>query len=100
MEQSDEPRSLRTHSILIHVKTTKMSAQNFPSLITPDAQAGLKLAAILASELGEQIQISAKATERPGGTNFLLPAGVPKEITAGILFFAIAAANQGWNGKL
>lgn len=77
-----------------------MPVHKFPSLITPDAEAGLKLAADLAGELGEQIEISAKATERPGGTNFLLPARVPKEITVGILFYAIAAANQGWKGKI
>jgi hypothetical protein len=28
--------------------------------------------------------------------NFLLPPTVPKEIASRILFYAIAAANQGW----
>jgi hypothetical protein len=34
--------------------------------------------------------------EQPGGTNYRLPATIPNEIIAGILFYAIAAANQGW----
>jgi hypothetical protein len=36
---------------------------------------------------------------RPGGMNYLLPASVPKEITSAILFYAIAAANNGWDAK-
>jgi hypothetical protein len=72
---------------------------NFPSLVTPDAQAGLTLAANLAEELGKQLEASIKAGERPGGMNYLLPPRVPKEVTAGILFYAIAAANRGWSEK-
>jgi hypothetical protein len=37
--------------------------------------------------------------ECPGGTNYLLPAAVPKEISAGILFYAIAVAKHGWTSK-
>jgi hypothetical protein len=58
---------------------------SFPSLITSDAKAGLELA----GNLADQLQT----------VNYLLPAPVPKEITASILFFAIAAANQGWPTK-
>ncbi len=72
---------------------------NFPSLVTPDAQTGLTLAANLADELGKQIETSINAVERPGGMNYLLPPSVPKEVTAGILFYAIAAANRGWSEK-
>ena len=32
--------------------------------------------------------------------NYLLPVSVPKEITASILFYAIAAANRGWTDKV
>jgi hypothetical protein len=70
-----------------------------PSLITPDAQAGLALAGQLAVCLHGQIEQATAQVERPGGMNYLLPAPVPKEIIASILFYAIAAANQGWAGK-
>jgi hypothetical protein len=69
------------------------------SLITPDAQAGLTLAGHLADCLHTQIEQGYAKVERPGGMNYLLPAPVPKEIIAGILFYAIAAANGGWTGK-
>jgi hypothetical protein len=71
----------------------------FPSLITFDAQAGLALANSLAGQLQSQMDQASSKVERPGGMNYLLPAPVPKEITAGILFYAIAAANQGWPVK-
>jgi hypothetical protein len=67
-----------------------------PSLITPDAQAGLTLAGRLADCLHTQIEQGNAKVNRPGGMNYLLPAPVPKEIIAGILFYAIAAANGGW----
>ena len=70
-----------------------------PSLITPDAQAGLALAGQLAEKLQAQIEQANAHVEHPGGTNYLLPAAVPKEIIASILFYAIAAANQGWTSK-
>lgn len=69
---------------------------SFPSLITSDPQAGLALAGNLADQLQSQIDQASSKVERPGGMNYLLPAPVPKEITAGILFYAIAAANRGW----
>jgi hypothetical protein len=67
-----------------------------PSLITPDTQAGLTLAGQLADRLQAQIEQANAQVEHPGGTNYRLPATIPKEIIAGILFYAIAAANQGW----
>jgi hypothetical protein len=69
------------------------------SLITPDAQAGLTLAGQLADRLHAQIEEGYAKVERPGGMNYLLRSPVPKEVTAGILFYAIAAANGGWTGK-
>ncbi|MDB6064158.1 MAG: hypothetical protein JWR26_366 [Pedosphaera sp.] len=70
--------------------------QKLPSLITPDAQAGIALASQLADEIHSQQALANSKVERPGGTNFLLPPTVSKEVTSGILFYAIAAANQGW----
>jgi hypothetical protein len=72
---------------------------SFPSLITLDAKAGLELASNLAYQLQTVIEQGSSKVERAGGMNYLLPAPVPKEITASILFFAIAAANQGWPTK-
>jgi len=71
-----------------------MNTTNLPSLITPDASAGLALAGKPAEQL--QGQLASTPAERPGGMNYLQPATVPKEAAAGILFYAIAAANQGW----
>ena len=71
----------------------------FPSLLTPNAQAGMTLATALAEQLHAQIESTITTIPRPGGMNFLVPPTVPREITAGILFYAIAAANQGWPGK-
>lgn len=70
-----------------------------PSLITADAQLGLALAGTLAGQLQSQIDQTGSKVERPGGMNYLATAPVPKEIIAGILFYAIAAANQGWSAK-
>jgi hypothetical protein len=53
----------------------------------------------LADCLHAQIEQGNAKVERPGGMNYLLPAPVPKEITAGILFYAIAVANGGWAGR-
>src|SRR5882672_1045821 len=50
------------------------------SLITPDAHAGLNLAGELAEHLHTQLQAANDRVERPGGTNYLLPPPVPKEI--------------------
>ena len=72
---------------------------SFPSLITSDAKAGLELAGNLADQLQTVIEQGSSKVELPGGMNYLLPAPVPKEITASFLFFAIAAANQGWPTK-
>jgi len=71
----------------------------FPSLITPDTQGGLTLAGQLADRLHAQIEHANAYVERPGGMNYLLPAPVPKEIIASILFYAIAVVNQGWKSK-
>jgi len=69
------------------------------SLITSDAQAGLTLAGQLADCLHAQIEQGNAKADRPGGMNYLLSAPVPKEFTAGILFYAIAVANRGWTSK-
>jgi hypothetical protein len=71
-----------------------------PSLITPDAHTGLNLAGELAERLHTQLQAANDRVERPGGTNYLLPPPVPKEIIASILFYAISAANQGWTEEV
>jgi hypothetical protein len=71
----------------------------FPSLITPDSETGLILAGNLADQLQSQIDQASSKVERPGGMNYLLPLQVPKEIIAGILFYAIATANHGWPVK-
>ena len=68
----------------------------FPSLITPDAQAGLALAGQLATQLHVQMELASAKVDRPGGMNYSLPAPVPKETTVSVLFYAIAAANCGW----
>ena len=68
----------------------------FPNLITPDAKTGLTLAGNLADQLQSQIDQARSNVESPGGMNYLSPAPVSKELTASILFYAIAAANQGW----
>jgi hypothetical protein len=80
-------------------RATKTMKVELPSLITPDAQAGLTLAGQLADCLHTQIEQGNAKVNRPGGMNYLLPAPVPKEIIAGILFYAIASANGGWTGK-
>ena len=69
-----------------------------PTLITPDAQSGLALACKLAGELHTQMDQAASKVEHPGGMNYLLPAPIPQEIIACVLFYAIAAANNGWAG--
>ena len=71
----------------------------FPSLITPDAQTGLALAGELTGQLHAQMEQASAKVELPGGMNYLLPAPVPKEIIASILFYTIAAANSGWTEK-
>ena len=67
-----------------------------PSLITPDAGAGLVLANKLAGKLHAELAQAGSKIERPGGMNFLEPRQVPREFIAAILFYAIASANQGW----
>ena len=76
---------------------TKASA--VPTLITPDAQAGIELAGKLADELREQLDRASSDVERPGGMNYRLPAPVPREIIGSILFYAIATANRGWSNS-
>ena len=68
----------------------------FPSLVTSDAKAGIILACQLAAQLQSHHEQARNAAARPGGTNYLLPPSVPIEIVSGILFYAIAAANNGW----
>ena len=71
-----------------------------PSLITSDALTGLNLAGELAERLHTQLQAANDRVERPGGTNYLLPPPVPKEIIAAVLFYAIFTANQGWTEEV
>lgn len=66
------------------------------SLHTANAQAGLDLANELADHLQTQMENADGNASRPGGTNYLAPQRVPKEIMTGILFYAITMANQGW----
>ncbi len=70
-----------------------------PSLITTDARAGLVLASQLAEELQGRLQEAGSKGERPGGMNYLQPATIPSEVISGILFYAIASANDGWTAK-
>jgi hypothetical protein len=70
-----------------------------PSLTTLDAQAGLTLAGQLADGLHAQIEQTNAKVEWLGGMSYLPPSSVPKEIIASILFYAIAATNQGWTSK-
>jgi hypothetical protein len=67
-----------------------------PSLITPDANSGLTLAGRLSEQLQEQFAQANARVEHPGGTNYLVSAPVPKEVISSVLFYAIAAANHGW----
>ena len=90
-----QPASMRSSGL----RTEPAVKSRFPTLITPDAQSGLKLAAELAEELDNQMDRAGSKVERPGGMNYLLPAPVPPEIIGGILFYAIAAANSGWSNN-
>jgi hypothetical protein len=68
----------------------------FTSLITSNADAGLALACQLADQLREHHEQARTTAVRPGGTNYLLPPNLPVEAISSILFYAIAAANNGW----
>jgi hypothetical protein len=70
-----------------------------PSLITPDTQTGLTLAVQLADLLHAQLEETNAKEEWLGSMNYLPSQPVPKETIASILFYAIAAANQGWTSK-
>jgi hypothetical protein len=70
---------------------------DLPTLITTDAKSGLDLAAQLAERLQAQLAEANAKAPRPGGMNYLMPPSVPKETIAGMLFYAIAAANHGWH---
>jgi hypothetical protein len=67
-----------------------------PSLITSDPVAGMSLACQLAEQLQTHHEETRDSIDRPGGMNYLLPQNVPMEVVSGILFYAIAAANNGW----
>jgi len=70
-----------------------------PSLITPDTQLGLALAGQLADRLHAEMEQTNVKEKWLGGMNYLTANPIPKEVVAGILFYAIAAANQGWTSK-
>jgi hypothetical protein len=67
-----------------------------PSLVTSDAGAGMILACQLAEQLCAHHKQARNSAVRPGGMNYLLPPNVPEEVASSILFYAIAAANNGW----
>jgi len=67
-----------------------------PSLVTSDAEAGMTLACQLAEQLQAHHEHARNSAARPGGMNYLLPPNIPIEVVSGILFCAIAAANNGW----
>lgn len=56
----------------------------------------MALACRLAEQLGTHIEKAGNSVKRPGGMNFLLPKRMSLEAISGILFYAIAAANNGW----
>lgn len=74
--------------------------QNNHSLITPDTHAGLALAERLADELHTEMEQANQKVPHPGGMNYLQTAAVPKEVVAGIMFYAISAANGGWRSAV
>jgi hypothetical protein len=67
-----------------------------PSLITSNPAAGMVLAGQLAEQLRAQQEQTLSTMERPGGMNDLLPPQISAEMVGSILFYAIAAANNGW----
>jgi hypothetical protein len=72
-----------------------------PSLVTANAEAGMTLACELAEQLRSHHEQARNSAARPGGVNYLLPPNIPTEVVSSILFYAIAAANNGWvNAKV
>jgi hypothetical protein len=67
-----------------------------PSLITSNAETGMALACQLAEQLQTHLKQARNKVTRPGGMNYLLPPNIPVEYVSSILFYAIAAANNGW----
>ena len=67
-----------------------------PSLITSDAQAGMALACELAERMQTHHEQAARLVERPGGMNYLIAPKMSVEAVSCVLFYAIAAANNGW----
>jgi len=67
-----------------------------PSLITSDAQAGMALACELAEQMQTHHEQAARLVERPGGMNYLIAPKMSVEAVSCVLFYAIAAANNGW----
>ncbi len=67
-----------------------------PSLITPNPLSGMVLAGQLSEKLHGQLEQANAQVAQPGGTNYLVPPPVPREVISSILFYAITAANGGW----
>lgn len=67
-----------------------------PSLITPNPLSGMVLAGELTEKLHGQFELAHAQVAHPGGTNYLVPPPVPREVISSILFYAITAANGGW----
>jgi hypothetical protein len=68
----------------------------FSSLMTANAVAGLALANQIADQILVQLAEANDKVERPGGTTFLLPPAMPREVISSIMFYAITTANCGW----
>jgi hypothetical protein len=67
-----------------------------PSLVTPDAATGLVLAGRIADRILTNVAEASDKVGRPGGTTYLTPRAVPREVVIGIVFHTIAASNRGW----
>jgi len=67
-----------------------------PSLVTPDAAAGLVLAGRIADQILTNVAEANEKVGRPGGTNYVIPPAVPRELVISIVFHSIAASNRGW----
>jgi hypothetical protein len=66
------------------------------SLKTTDLSAGVALATELARDISVSLAEARQAIPRPGGTNYAVPAHIPRELIASILLVAVSIANDGW----
>jgi hypothetical protein len=75
---------------------TALGRAGLPSLLTPTPRAGLALAAELADQMLADLGRANAEAERPGGTTYKLAPAPAREVVASLLFYSIAAANNGW----